>query len=77
MDVPLLPVRSDAGYLRPAVVYMVAGSWGVGVEEGRQLLLPMPEVMEHVFQGPGWLVVLSVRVLLETAGNGGCAHGCE
>ena len=41
-------VCPDVGYLRPAVVYLAAGSGGVGVEEGRQLLLRMPEVMEHV-----------------------------
>ena len=35
-------------YLCPAVVYLAAGLGGVGVEEGRQLLLRMPEVMEHV-----------------------------
>ena len=77
VDVPLFQVRPVAGYLRPAVVDMVAGSGGVGVEEGRQLLLRMPEVMEHVPQGRGWPVVLSVGVLLESAGDGGCAHGCE
>ena len=77
VDLPLLQVRSDVGYLRPAVVYVAAGLRGVGVEEGRQLLLRMREVMEHVHQGRGWLVVLSVGSLLETAGDRGCAHGCE
>ena len=77
VDVPLLQVRPDAGYLRSAVVDVAAGSGGVGVEEGRQLLPRMPEVMEHVPQGRGWSVVLSVGVLLETAGDNGCAHGCE
>ena len=77
VDVPLLQVGPDVGYLRPAVVYVAAGLRGVGVEEGRQLLLRMSEVMEHVPQGCGWLVVLSVGVLLETAGDGGHAHGCE
>ena len=48
VDVPLLQLCPDVGYLRPAVVYLAAGLGGVGVEEGRQLLLPMPEVMEHV-----------------------------
>ena len=48
VDVPLLQVRPDVGHLRPAVVYLAAGLGGVGVEEGRQLLLRMPEVMEHV-----------------------------
>ena len=48
VDVPLLQVCPDVGYLRPAVVDVSAGSEGVGVEEGRQLLLRMPEVMEHV-----------------------------
>ena len=77
VDVPLLQVRPDAGYQRPAVVDVAAGLGGVRVEEGRQLLLRMPEVMEHVPQGRGWPVILSVGVLLETAGDGGCAHGCE
>ena len=48
VDVPPLPVCPGVGYLRPAVVYPAAGLGGVGVEEGRQLLLRMPEVMEHV-----------------------------
>ena len=48
VDVPSLQVCPDVGYLRPAVVYLAAGLGGVGVEEGRQLLLCMPEVMEHV-----------------------------
>ena len=58
------------GYLRSAVVYVVAGLRGVGVEEGRQLLLRIPEGMEHISQGCGWLVILS-------PGDGGRAHGCE
>ena len=77
VDVPLLQVCPDVGYLRSAVVDVAAGFGGVGVEEGCQLLLRMREVMEHVPQGRGRLVVLSVGVLLETAGDGGCAHGCE
>ena len=48
VDVPPLQVCPDVGYLHPAVVYLAAGFGGVGVEEGRQLLLGMPEVMEHV-----------------------------
>ena len=48
VDVPPLQVCPDVGYLRPAVVYLAAGLGGVGVEEGRQLLLRMPEFMEHV-----------------------------
>ena len=48
VDVPPLQVCPDVGYLRPAVVYLAAGLGGVGVEEGRQLLLCMPEVTEHV-----------------------------
>ena len=48
VDVPLLQVCPDVGYLRPAVVDVSAGLGCVCVEEGRQLLLPMPEVMEHV-----------------------------
>ena len=75
--VQLLQVRPDVGYLRFAVADLAAGSGGVGVEEVRQLSLRMPEVMEHVPQGREWLVVLSVGVLLETAGDGSCAHGCE
>ena len=48
VDVPPLQVCPDVGYLCPAVVYLAAGLGGVGVEEGRQLLLRMPEVMKHV-----------------------------
>ena len=48
VDVPLLQVCPDVGYLRPALVDVSAGFRGVGVEEGLQLLLRMPEVMEHV-----------------------------
>ena len=77
VDVPLLQVCRDVGYLRPAVPDVAAGLGGVGVEEGRQFLLRMPEVMEHVPQGRGRSYVLSVGVLLETAGDGGCARGCD
>ena len=77
VDVPLLQVCPDVGYLRPAVLYVAADLRMVVMVEGRQLLLCMPEVMEHVSQGRGWLVVLSVGLLLETAGDSGCAHGCE
>ena len=48
VDVPPLQVCPGVGYLRPAVVYLAAGLGGVGAEEGRQLLLCMPEVMEYV-----------------------------
>ena len=48
VDVPPLQVCPDVGSLRPAVVYLAAGLGGVGVEEGRQLLPRIPEVMEHV-----------------------------
>ena len=48
VDVPPLQVYPDVGYLRPTVVYLAAGLRDVGVEEGRQFLLRMPEVMEHV-----------------------------
>ena len=48
VDVPLLQVRPDVGYLCPAVVYVAAGLRGVDFEEGRQLLLRLPEVREHV-----------------------------
>ena len=48
VDVPLLQVCPDVGYLRPAGVGVSAGLGGVGVEEVPQLLLGMPEVMEHV-----------------------------
>ena len=77
VDVPPPPVCPDVGYLRPAVVYVAMGLGGVGVEEGRQLLLRIPEVMEHVPEGCGWLVVVCVGGLLEAAGDGGRAHGCE
>ena len=46
------------------------------MKEGRQLLLRMPEVMEHVLQIRRHSVVLSPGVLLETADDSGCAHGC-
>ena len=77
VDVPVLQVRPDTGYLRHAVVDVAAGLGGVDVEEGRQLLLRMEEVMGDVPQGRGWPVILSLGVLLETAIDGGCAHGCE
>ena len=77
VDVPTLQVCPGAGYLRPAVVYLAAGLGGVGVEEGRQLLLRMPEVSENVPEGRGWSVVVSVGVLLEAAGDSSRAHGCE
>ena len=48
VDVPLLQICLDVGYLRSALVDVSVGLGGVGVEEGRQLLLCMPEVMEHV-----------------------------
>ena len=48
VDVPPLQVCPDVGYPRPAVVYLAAGLGGYGVEEGRQFLLRMPEVMQHV-----------------------------
>ena len=48
VDVPPLQVCPDVGYLLPAVAYLAAGLGGVGVEEGRQLLLRMPDVVEHV-----------------------------
>ena len=69
LDVPLLQVRPDLGYLPPAVVDVAAGLAGVGVEEGRQSLLRMPEVMDHVLQGRGWPIVLGVGVLLESTGD--------
>ena len=48
VDVPPPQICPDVGYLCPALVYLAAGLGGIGVEEGRQLLLRMPEVMEHV-----------------------------
>ena len=45
VDVPRLQVRPGVVYSRAAVVYLAAGLGGVGVEEDRQLLLRMPEVM--------------------------------
>ena len=77
VDVPLLQGCPDVGYLRPIVVYVVADLRGVSVEAGLQLLLRMPEVMEHVSQGCWWLVVLSVGVFLENTGDSCCAHGYE
>ena len=41
------------------------------------MLLRMPEGMEHISQGCGWLIVLSLGLLLEAAGDGGRAHCCE
>ena len=58
-DVPNFQVRPDVRYLRPAVVYVAAGLGGVGVEESRQSLLCMPQVIEDVPQGCGWPMVLS------------------
>ena len=77
VELPLVQVRPYVGYVRPAVGYVAVGLGGVGVEEGCQLLLRMPEVMEHFPQGLWWPVLLSVGMLLETAGDGGCAHGGE
>ena len=77
VDEPLLQVRPDVAYLCPAVVYVVANWGAVGLEEDCQSLLCMREVMEHVSQGCGWLDVHSVWLLLETAGDGGRACGCE
>ena len=77
VDMLLLQVRPDVGYLLSAVVYVATGLQGVGVEKGRQLLVCMPVVTEHVSLGCGWHVVLSVGVFLEAAANSGCAHGCE
>ena len=48
VDVPPLQVCPDVAYLCPEAVYLAAGLGGVGVKKGRQLLLRMPEVMEHV-----------------------------
>ena len=48
VDVRPLQVCPGVGYLRPAVVYLAAGLGAVGVDEGHQLLLRMPEVMDHV-----------------------------
>ena len=41
------------------------------------MLLCVPEGMEHISQGCGWLVLLSLGLLLEAAGDGSRAHGCE
>ena len=73
VDVPLRQVRPDVGYLRPAVVYVVAGLRDVGVQKGGKVLLPMSEGMEHIPQGRGWLAVLSLRL----PGDGSRAHCCE
>ena len=77
VDVQVLQVHSDVGYLRRAVVYERSGFRFVGVEEGHHLLLRTAEVMENFSPGFQGLVVLSVGLLLETAGGGACAHGCE
>ena len=53
VDVPLLQVCPDVGHMRPAVVHVSAGLRGVRVEEGRQLMLRMPEVMEHASRAVG------------------------
>ena len=60
VDVPLLQVRPHVGYLRSAVVYVVWGLRGDGVEEGQQVWHYMPEGMEHISKSCGWLVVLSL-----------------
>ena len=41
------------------------------------MLLCMPQGMERILQGCWWLVVLSPRLPLEAAGDGGRAHGRE
>ena len=48
VDVPLLQVCPDDGYLRPAVLDVSAGLGAVGVEEGHSLLLRIPGVIKHV-----------------------------
>ena len=55
-------------YLRSVTVYLVAGLRGVDVEKGHQVLLCVPECMEHILHGCGWLVVLILGLLLEAAG---------
>ena len=77
VDVPLLQVCPDFGDLRSAVVYGAADLRGVGAEEGPQLLLCMPEGMEHISQGCGSLVIPILVLLLGAAGDSGRAHGSE
>ena len=77
VGVPLLHVYLDVGYLLSAVLYEVAGLWAVCVEEVLQVLLRNAKGMEHMCQGCRCLVVLSLGLLLEAAGNGGRAHGSE
>ena len=77
VDVPPLQVRPDLGYVCPAVVYLAAGFGGCRCGGGLPVVASHAEVMEHVPQGRGWLVVVCVGVLLEAAGDGGRAHGCE
>ena len=77
VDVPLLQILPDVGYLPSAVVYVMASLRSIGVEEGSQWLLRMPEGMEHICQGCGCLVFLGLQLLLKAAGHSGCAHGCE
>ena len=77
VDVPLLQVRPNVGYLCSAVMYVITGFGAVGFKEGRQVLLHMPEGMELIPHGCGWLVVLSLGLLFGAAGDGCHAHGCE
>ena len=58
-DVPLLQVRPDVGYLRSAVLCVVACLCGVNLDEGRQVLLRMPEGMEHIPRAVGVRLSLS------------------
>ena len=51
VDVPLLQVPPYVGDLRSAVWYVVARLRGVIVDEGRRVLLCMPEGMVHIAQG--------------------------
>ena len=59
VGVPLPQVCPDVGYLLSAVLYMVAGLWGVSVDERHGVLLRISEGMEHFPQGRGCLIVLS------------------
>ena len=37
----------------------------------------VPEGMEHILQGCGWLVVITLGLLLEAADDCGHLHGCD
>ena len=58
----LLQVRLDVGSMLSAVLYVVAGLWGVSLEAGCQVSLRMPESIEHISWGRGRFVVPSMAL---------------